>query len=139
MKNPYRIKYLIFAIFIAVGLVFSFLIPSLETNKKKRCTVETTALVIDRVSDMSDEELYAPVYSYTIDGVKEQFQPSVYSNVCPDIGETVTIYVNPNDHSDIFDPARDNIFIWVFRIVGIVFFVIAFVLVFAIRGTPGQY
>ncbi len=135
----YRVKYLIFVIFLIVGSVFALVIPSFETKKEARCTLETEAVVADIAEHYSENQdgggstTYAPVYSFTIDGTAEEITPSVYTGTRPVIGDSVTIFVNPDNHSEIFDPARDGEFVKIFRIVGIVFIVIAFISLFAIR------
>ena len=115
-------------VFIAIGIVFGFVVPGIFDKKEARCTYETTAVVVDiDVDDDGDSTLYAPVYSYTIDGDEVTSVASVHTNVRPTIGDEKTIFVNPDDHIEIYDPKSDGMFAMIFRIIGYVLLGCAFI------------
>lgn len=89
-------------IFLGVGIF----VLSLENKDKKECTIPVTSTVVDLVSSSgSSGRTYAPVYEYEFEGRQYRVQSNNYSSPCPfSVGETVRIYVEPNDPEHIYSP-----------------------------------
>lgn len=128
MKLAGKLSFVGAVVFIIIGIVFGILIPGIFTRKQARCTYETTAVVIDiDVDNDGDSTLYAPVYSFTINGSEETSTASVHTNVRPEIGDEKTIFVNPDDPSEIYDPKSDGMFVMIFKIIGYILLCIGIV------------
>jgi len=133
----YLIIALFFAIFIVVGI---FLVKSYN-HKKEICTVKAEATVIEnrkikttRRSGKNHRKKtstgYAPVYSYKYEGTEYTLKSSTSTNPpLFDVGETVEIYINPDNPKEIFVPRDKTEYIvgMIFSIGGTVIGIIVFI------------
>ena len=79
---------------------YHYSIKSREKTHKITIDAEITDLVRNPNFDI---DYYTPVLTYEIDG--ESFDVNYnkgFTKQVPQIGDTIRIYVNPNDHSDVF-------------------------------------
>lgn len=72
------------------------------------------------VSESEDATNYAPVYAFLLDGEMTKRTPNVYTSTHPKIGQEVTLYLNPDNTEEFYEPQRNNRIIHVLRIVGFV-------------------
>ena len=106
---------------IAFGLIFAIIggvIVSKKIISKNRCTDEVKGVVIENVLSSSNEDgsSYAPVFEYEYNGVKHRYKSNVYTSPPSyDVGESVTIMVDPDDPEDIYVIGYYST--WVFGIV----------------------
>ena len=96
---------LILFLFIGVGITISTITK--EIKAKNRCTAEVEAVVVDVKSRLSSgknrHRVYCPIFEYQYYGQTFQKSPDVYTNVgVPKIGDTKTVYINPNDPTDLY-------------------------------------
>ncbi|WP_124100815.1 DUF3592 domain-containing protein [Ruminococcus sp. Marseille-P6503] len=134
------------AIFLIVGVVFLCVgigVRFYEQDKKESCTVRTYAKVVDIVSKTdSDGTVYAPVFSYEVNGQEYVKQRNSYSNPCNYYkGQSLSLYINPNDPEEFYD-GGDNVYkilFYIFGGMGALFTVIAVVtIVFNIKMRKKQ-
>ena len=112
------------SIFLLVGLIFGgigFGIKYADNKKKETCTEQTTGTVIDyATSPSSDNTTYAPIVSYDVDGYTYTVHNNTYSNPCPyKIGESVTIYYNPNNPHTFYIEGEKTALILAYVFMGI--------------------
>lgn len=127
-----RIKIFIAVIFIFMGSVFGFVIPGIITANKAVCTQEETAVIVDIREKMGDDMMmYSPVYEVEVDGETKTLSSNAYSSSKPNIGDVVTIMLNPDNTDQFYVPGGVEDFIAsVFSAVGYVFLGVGFVLMF---------
>lgn len=125
-------------IFFIVGAVIS----AVENNKKKRCTEEVSAVVIENRTVRSTSNnhgrsvTYSPVFHYTYNGNEYETQtgysssPAVFS-----VGEKTTLFVDPDSPSTIYCPRLKvgKILSIVFGIIGAIFIVVPIIVNIALR------
>ena len=125
------IKVIFVFVFLIVGGVFTLISVGIS-NQKERCTMEVPAVVID-IKESSGESgtLYSPVYQIELDGEIETRSNNTYSSDYPTIGDETTIFLNPDDMQEYYAPddAIESL-MSIFKIIGIVFLVIAAVTIF---------
>ena len=110
------------------GLGVSFLLPALilmiiSISRKKKCTANAYALIIDIKANHSGDEgiTFYPVYEYRVGGVIYTGTGASMSHHVPQINTYVSIMYNPNNPRQSYIQGYDN---KVFRILSIVFTVI---------------
>ena len=125
-------------IFFIVGAV----IGAVENNKKKRCTEEVSAVVIENRTVRSTSNnhgrsvTYSPVFRYTYNGNEYETQtgysssPAVFS-----VGEKTTLFVDPDSPSAIYCPRLKvgKILSIVFGTIGAIFIVVPIIVNIALR------
>lgn len=129
MKIARIFKVICVFVFLLVGGIFGFGVPGIIHGLHGKCTVETTAVIVDYVTEDGSSDMYSPVYSFTMeDGTQVEKHTSTYTNIMPEIGKEVTLMVNPDDPTKFYDPAVEKVFVKIFRIIGIVFLVIGVII-----------
>ena len=125
-------------IFFVVGAV----IGAVENKKKKRCTEEVAAVVIENRTVRSTSGnhghsvTYSPVFRYTYNGKEYETQtgysssPAVFS-----VGEKTTLFVDPDSPSSIYCPRLKvgKILSIVFGIIGAFFIIVPVIVNIALR------
>ena len=119
LKNPLLV-YIGFAIFFIAGVFMLFM--GFKSLFGGIGYAKTTGTVIS-VRTYNDDEgnlLGVPTYEYEVDGVTYQHERSYAQSIelCPLVGDTVTVRYNKNDPSKIKD---DSIITVMFFIFGVVF------------------
>lgn len=88
-------------IFVIIGLII--LVPGLiglkSYNDKKEKYIEKDAAIIDY--SINEEYLKAIIVQYEVDGEIYTKQDNIYTSDPKEIGETISIYYNPNNPDDI--------------------------------------
>ena len=99
------------SLIVIISIIFDE-ITDKEMKKKHSLEVEST--VIDLVKNPNtNKEFYQPIYEYVIDDVvMEVGAPGYYEKRIPKLGDKLTIYVNPEDHLDVYfeKGKRDKIY-----------------------------
>ena len=105
---------MLFFVFL-IGTVFIF-----SGMPKKRYSEEVNAVVVENVKSESinrskknkEDNTYAPVFSYEYNGKKYRVKGNTYTNPPEyDVGDEVTIKIDPDDPEDISAPESKKIFI----------------------------
>ena len=95
------------ALIIIISLIFDEL-----TNRslKKIHSLEVEATVIDLVKNPNtNKEFYQPIYEYEVDGVLMNVgAPGYYEKRIPKLGDTLKIFVNPDDALDVYFEERKS-------------------------------
>ncbi|MBR6069256.1 MAG: DUF3592 domain-containing protein [Ruminococcus sp.] len=111
----FRLYLLMSAAFILAGLAFAF-IGALglfsQARDKMVCTERTEGVVLGFDSMHSDSDdpssslVYAPIFSYTYDGMTYTHRGSSYSDSKGKLsrGSEVTVYVDPDDPTRVYIP-----------------------------------
>ena len=111
----FRFFLLINMVFIVAGLAFAAVgaigIFS-RVRDKMVCTEETEGVVLGFDSMRSDSDdpssslVYAPIFTYTYDGMEYTYRGSSYSDGKGKLsrGEEVTVYVDPDDPTRVYIP-----------------------------------
>ncbi len=97
-------------IFILCGGTFLLMIVSVifnilnNINMRKKYSLVIEAEVIDLVKNPNVKaEYYQPIYKYEIDGkVYSVNFPGYKKNFIPKLGDTMTLYVEPEDHASAY-------------------------------------
>ena len=89
------------SLIVIISIIFDE-ITDKEMKKKHSLEVEST--VIDLVKNPNtNKEFYQPIYEYVIDDVvMEVGAPGYYEKRIPKLGDKLIIYVNPEDHLDVY-------------------------------------
>ena len=99
------------SLIVIISIIFDE-ITDKEMKKKHSLEVEST--VIDLVKNPNtNKEFYQPIYEYVIDDVvMEVGAPGYYEKRIPKLGDKLIIYVNPEDHLDVYfeKGKRDKIY-----------------------------
>lgn len=94
-------------ILLLIGVIL-MIIPTILGNKKKRTCTEQVTAKCARIEYAADNEssLSHPVWEVEINGQKVEYcHKNVYlAGVAITEGEVRTIYVNPHDNDDFYDP-----------------------------------
>lgn len=109
-----------------------------EHNEKKKTYIDVTGVVIDyEVSyNDDDEELYAPVVEYFVNGRRYETVSDSYSYPPKyDIGESVRLMYNPRNPQDVIFK-HDNTS-WIFMLIGGVFSAVGCLLIFMKQNRKG--
>ena len=71
---------------------------------KNKHSLEVESTVIDLVKNPNtNKEFYQPIYEYVIDDVvMEVGAPGYYEKRIPKLGDKLKIYVNPENHLDVY-------------------------------------
>ena len=102
------LPYLIIGALFIGGLFMVVSVPVGNAMKKRRCTVEVDAVVIDRVCRRRSRTgqgspLYHPVYEYRYNGVTYTSEDKKASNIkVPQVGDRMEAYVNPDNPNDVY-------------------------------------
>ena len=85
-----------------------------DKDMKKKHSLEVESTVIDLVKNPNtNKEFYQPIYEYVIDDVvMEAGAPGYYEKRIPKLGDKLKIYVNPENHLDVYFESgkRDRIY-----------------------------
>lgn len=85
-----------------------------DKDMKKKHSLEVESTVIDLVKNPNtNKDFYQPIYEYVIDDVvMEVGAPGYYEKRIPKLGDKLKIYVNPEDHLDVYfeKGKRDKIY-----------------------------
>lgn len=75
-----------------------------DKDMKKKHSLEVESTVIDLVKNPNtNKDFYQPIYEYVIDDVvMEVGAPGYYEKRIPKLGDKLKIYVNPEDHLDVY-------------------------------------
>lgn len=75
-----------------------------DKDMKKKHSLEVESTVIDLVKNPNtNKEFYQPIYEYVIDDVvMEVGAPGYYEKRIPKLGDKLKIYVNPENHLDVY-------------------------------------
>lgn len=125
-------------IFFIVGAVLG----AVENNKKKRCTEEVAAVVIENRTVRSTSRnhgqsiTYSPVFRYTYNGTDYETQtgysssPAVFS-----VGEKTTLFVDPDSPKTIYCPKLKigKILSVIFSIIGAAFIIVPVIVNLVVR------
>ncbi len=101
---------LVISVFVvAIGVK----IISTSISKKKRCTVEVLAKIVNvetlKSHDIEDVDVRVPSYSYWYNGTEYISKTGNFMAITPhEEGETVRIRVNPDDPKEIYDPSMKD-------------------------------
>ena len=81
-----------------------------DAKLKKECTYKTTAVVSDiKKSSSSDDDTYAPVYTYEYEGKEYTVSSNVYSSKLKmHEGDTVEFYLKPSDPKTYYCPKETS-------------------------------
>ena len=111
-KQGEHIGGFVIAVIFTVVLVIPYL---LYHRKKAHCTAEVDAVVVDLLEqEHTDSEdgysvTYAPVYSFYFDGQTYRVESKIYSSGRQyEIGEHVTVCVDPENPEKLFDAKRER-------------------------------
>ena len=105
--------------FMCLSLSLIFIISIIfdeitDKEMKKKHSLEVESTVIDLVKNPNtNKEFYQPIYEYVIDDVvMEVGAPGYYEKRIPKLGDKLIIYVNPEDHLDVYfeKGKRDKIY-----------------------------
>lgn len=127
--------------FVAV-IIFAIMIIVVENMKKdyEKCTQEVEAVVVrnDLVKKRSGKgTLYYPVYEYEYNGKKYLQQgPVGNKSIRHDVGDKVTIHIDPDRPSRFYDEKEDRIVTVVMSLIAVFFFVIA--LIFTVSSVKAK-
>lgn len=93
------------SLIIIIALIFD------KVNEKKykmKYSLEVDATVIDLVKNPNtNKEFYQPIYEYEVDGVLMNVgAPGYYEKRIPKLGDTLKIFVNPEDALDVYFEER---------------------------------
>ena len=101
-----------FMLLFTAGVIF---VLAAFRRKQKRCSAETEGIVagydtrISTDSETGDSEVYAPVFEYWYDGHLCRSTSRYYSGKQNyDIGQKVTLYINPDKPEEFLDYARER-------------------------------
>ena len=89
---------------VAIGVK----IISTSISKKKRCTVEVLAKIVnvEKIKCYDTEDYSVPSYSYWYNGTEYVSKTGNFMSIIPhEEGETLRIRVNPDDPKEIYDPS----------------------------------
>lgn len=140
MKALRFVKIIMLICFLGIGSIFAILVPNVITAKRDRCTLEVSAIVVDLAQDSSDGSLYAPVYEAYIEGEAVRLTSNTYSNIHPDIGDEVQMFVNPDKTSEFYSPSDgSDLLALIFRIVGWVLIGFGVIILFIPMGRRKGY
>lgn len=92
-------------VFPTVGFIIITVTKYKNVKKSQRCTLIASATCVELKKTRSDKgnTLYCPIWSYYMGTETYTYCDNVYSNVgIPNINDTITIYVNPDDYSDAY-------------------------------------
>lgn len=96
---------LVISVFIvAIGVK----IISTSISKKKRCTVEVWAKIVNvkKIKCYDTGDYSVPSYSYWYNGTEYVSKTGNFMSIIPhEEGETLRIRVNPDDPNEIYDPS----------------------------------
>ena len=104
------IPYIALGVFFLIGVgvcVFPFISDNI---KRKRCTVELEAIVVDLKTRLgTSKRLYSPVYEFYFMHITQRVCNEFYSNVgLPNIGDRQILFVNPNNPNDFIIKKDSN-------------------------------
>lgn len=134
------VKALLAVIFISIGSLFAFGVSGLISKLNADCTYETTGVVIDYVPD-DENENFAPVYEFEMDGKKYTAHSAVYANKPTALGTENKVMVEPDDPTHISVPVEEQLMTKIFSIIGFVFIGIGVLVIFFPIGllVKGKY
>lgn len=110
-----------------ISLIF-MVINDKKVFKRYTLIVEGEVIDLER-NPNTKKDYYKPVYSYNVDNVEYEVALPYYLNKnIPDIGDTIKLYVDPKEHSEVyFDKSLINkIKLWGS---GIVLFIISLIII----------
>lgn len=98
---------LTFALMFGISTLMFLTLIFTYINKKvmmKHYSITVDAEVIDLVKNPNTtQEFYQPVYTYTLDDKVYTVNALGYTNKrIPKIGDTIKLYVDPNDHENVY-------------------------------------
>ncbi len=102
---------LVGVVFLIIGVVLTsidviFII--LHKKKRKRCSVEIVATIVETLrywkrGGDGPEHYYYAVYEYQYNGVTYNNESKMGTNGCPKIGKLRTIYLNPENPEEYIE------------------------------------
>ena len=108
-------EHLIGAAFMLLFTVGIIIVLAAFRRKQKRCSVETEGVVAGYDSHISTDidtgstEVYAPIFEYWYDGRLCRSTSQYYNGKQNyDIGQKVTLYINPEKPEEFLDYARER-------------------------------
>ncbi len=101
-----------FSVFVVAGLCVSILFgikPWIKTSSY--VATDATVISVYYYYDSDGDRMGRATYEYVIDGQKFERESSISQSpsLCPAVGETITIYVNPNNPLDVIDNKTSSI------------------------------
>lgn len=115
------LPFLFLGIFTLVGLITAFGPIITGIIKKRRCTYQTKAIVVDMHTRRNSKgrRSYAPVYEYSYGGIQYVARSSTHRNyLLPDIGDEVDILINESNPEDFYvEEKKANIFSLIFGLI----------------------
>ena len=111
-------------VFPMIGMIFLFVAFVKVPDRKKRCTIPVTAECVELLMHKEPNNVrgriaFCPVYVFRHNGVLHQVCDNIYTNGDPiQEKEKYTIYINPEDPEDFYDPNRGPTSIAVILILG---------------------
>ncbi len=128
-------------IFAVLGIVFSVIGGAVLYSSKqseKNCTFETKGTVVELVEKRSRNKhgtstTYAPVFEYEYNGKVYKYESKLATSPKPfEVGDKVTVMVDPDDPKEIYVPEYKTvrIFSYVFLGVGGGLFIAGIILLF---------
>ena len=96
---------ILFWLFMPIGIILllvGIIWLMKRSQKKKRCSYKTTAVIVGANKYRSTDLHYmkSGIYEYQYQGNTYYKKSNVSSNSTPKIGKTVSIFLNPNDPED---------------------------------------
>lgn len=134
-KGKGRAKRIAVAIIIVVvifGIGIGALTYYFVDQSRSSRFVEIDAVIVNYIS--VDDDMYACVYRYTVDGTEYNVQGHLESSNAPAIGEKVTVRYDPNDPSRLY-VQNEKIFFLGFGL----FFIYAGLLIFIVEASMKGY
>lgn len=89
------------SLIVVISIIFD---EVTDKDMKKKHSLEVEATVIDLIKNPNtNKEFYQPLYEYEVDGVvMEVGSPVYYEKRIPKLGDRLRIYVNPDNHLDVY-------------------------------------
>lgn len=98
------IFFIIGVVLALIGIIFGIL----HKKKRKRCSVEIIATIVETLrcrkqTGDGPEHYYYAVYEYQYNGVTYKNESKIGTNGCPKIGKLRTIYLNPESPEEYIE------------------------------------
>ncbi len=129
-------------LYVALGvlglilLLTGILMLVFRNKKKDRCTVESTAKIIDvKVKQEKDDEpvVYCPIYEYEYEGKEYKVDDSKEYKKMPKKGKKIKIYINPEKPKEYYVKSFGKTMTsLLFAVLGAILIILAIVLFFVV-------
>ncbi|MBQ2604848.1 MAG: hypothetical protein VZR27_03695 [Acutalibacteraceae bacterium] len=127
-----RSKIIVFSLIFIPGIILTFIIPSQLRKNNSNCTVEVSATIVDYLKNTDNGVTeFTPVYEFEYNGEVLTRVSNSNSKNRPNKGQTVSLFINPENTGEFFEYINHDDTVLAFRIVGIISLIIAILTLFA--------